>query len=183
MILLSSSSSVLVKQSTILIKLNNEVKLVNKYDNITLVCPVDTNEVKMTGGDRPTQLIKWFKNDENLKLFNKNKIRVINNNCLSIRNFNVYDIGLYKCQIINGNGAIQVHNVTLRVNLTSKEINELLFNYDASADKDEMSDEDEDDEVDYIDNNLNTYDYYSRGGGKFFFLFLFNLYWFKISSF
>ena len=64
----SSSALVVVKQAQNIIKLNNEVKLINKYDNVTLKCPIEGDD---GDGERrqPTQLIKWFKNDENLKLF------------------------------------------------------------------------------------------------------------------
>ena len=176
-ILISPSTSLLLqKQQHVdfknVIKLNNEVKLINKYENITLQCPTTTSgndesdEIKQ---EKHVYLIKWFKNDESLKLFNKNKIRVVNNNYLIIKNFNVYDIGLYKCQIINGNGIVKTFNVTLKVNLTNKEINELLFNYDASIGNEEDDEEENDDDFigSSIDTNPNAYDYYMRGGGKF----------------
>ena len=170
-IALASAAETVKKQQNIFL-LNNEIKLINKNENITLKCPDDDEIIKNNKLNKKLQqqdyLIKWFKNEENLKLFNKNnKIRVINNNYLLIKNFNVYDIGLYKCLIINGNGISKTFNITLKVNLTNKEINELLFNYDASIVKD--GDDDEEYMTDDVAANSNSYDYYSmRGAGMFF---------------
>jgi hypothetical protein len=143
-----------------IMQLNNDMKLINKNDNITLKCPI-LNEI--VNSRRQDSLIKWFKNDENIKLFNNNKNKIVNNNYLVIKKFNVYDIGLYKCQIINGNGLSKIYNITLKINLTNIEINDLLFNYDSNN-----NNNNNDDTIGY---ESNGYDYDMRGGGKFNFIF------------
>lgn len=138
-----------------LIELNtmNTVKYVNKSKFIQLECPKKlleaSNNIKQSN-----YIIKWFKNNEKLKLFNKNKHKLIDNT-LVIKSFNIYDIGVYKCLLITGNGINKLFNVTLKLAEIEGQNNNNNNNINNGDYNDDFANEDDDD---------TNYDYNQNGG-------------------